>query len=204
MTVSERSTGNLVLCLIAVALLGISFTVTWWEYDHSTGRRTPEGGFHDPAEDGVVRQHWEASPGSAQGDAAPEHADKTRRTLDQMAWALFAAIGLLLLAAASELPGVSRFLVRRVTLALDTLAFAAIAAAMWLTWFVLPDAFGNGVHQPFTSFLDDSGYTMTAITAGWALAGAALAAIFGGFLLKFQAGAPDPTVVAELYAQGEL
>ena len=204
MTVSERSTGNLVLCLVAVALLGASFTFTWWEYDHSTGRRAPEGGFHDPSEDGVIRTDWDASPGSGEGAATPQDAGRTQRTLDQMAWALFAAIGLLLLAAASELPGVSRILVRRVTLALDTLAFACVAVALWLTWFVLPEAFGNGASHPFTSFLDDSGYTMTAITTGWALAGASLAAIFGGFLLKFQAGAPDPTVVAQLYAQGDL
>jgi hypothetical protein len=204
MTVSERSTGNLVLCLLAAALVGASFAVTWWEYDHSTGRRAPEGGFHDPSEDGVIRTHWDASPGSAEGDATPEHPAKAQRTLDQMAWALYAALGLLLLAALSELPGVSRILVRRVTLVLDALAFASVGVALWLTWFVLPEAFGNGMQGPFTSFLDDTGYTMTAITNGWAIAGASLAAILGGFLLKFQAGAPDPTVVAQLYAQGEL
>lgn len=204
MTVSERSAGNLFLCLVAAGLLAVSFTVPWWEYDHSTGRRAPAGGFHDPGQDGVVRQHWEASPGSSTGDAAPADTAKTDRTLDQMALAVYGAIGLLLLAALSELPGVSRILVRRVTLALDALAFALVGVALWLTWFVLPEAFGNGVDGPFASFLDDSGYTMTAITAGWAVAAASLAAVFGGFLLKFQAGAPDPTVVAELYAQGDL
>ncbi|MEK6974744.1 MAG: hypothetical protein AABY18_00215 [Candidatus Thermoplasmatota archaeon] len=204
MSVSERSLGNLLLCVLAAGLIGGSFLLPWFTYDHSTGRRTPEGGFHDPSEDGVVRQDWEAGPGGSEGTLESEHPAKTARTLDRMAWALYGALGLLGLAALSEIPGISRVLVRPVTLALNTLAFAAVAAALALGWYVLPESFGHGVDGPFTSYLDDSGYTMTSIAAGWPVAALSLGAIFGGFLLKFQAGAPDATAVAELYARGEI
>ena len=202
--VSERSTGNLLLVLVAAALLGASFLVPWFSYDHSTGRRTPSGGFHDPAEDGVVRTHWEAGPGGTSGDGTPDDPAKVDKALGQLRLALFVAFGLLFVNGLGELPGLSRVLVRRVGLATGALAFAAIGWALYVGWYVLPKAFGHGVADPFTSFLDDGGYTMTNLRLGWVLAAFALPVVFGGWLLKFQAGAPDPTVVADLYAQGEL
>lgn len=202
--VSERSTGNLLLVLAAGGLLGASFAVPWFTYDHSTGRRAPEGGFHDPEVDGVVRTHWEAGPSGTAGDGAPDDQGRVDAAVQRIAWGLFAAFGLLALAALGELPGLSRILVRPVGLALGALAFGAIAYALYVGWYVLPGTYGHGVEGPFTSFLDDSGYTMTRIGGGWVLAALALPAVFGGLLLKFQAGAPDPTVVAELYAQGEI
>lgn len=202
--VSERSTGNLLLVLLAVGLLGGSLMTTWWTYEHSTGRRTPEGGFHDPAEDGVVVTSWDARPASASGSATPEDEDATRQTVAWMAWLLYVTFAFLALSALSEFPGIANVLVRRVTLALNALAFASVTAALLLAWFILPDAFGHGVTGPYSSFLDDSGYTMTELRLGWPLAALALPAILGGFLLKYQAGAPDPTVVAELYAKGEI
>lgn len=202
--VSERSAGNLLLVVLAAALLGGSLATTWWTYEHSTGRQTPEGGFHDPQQDGVEVTTWNAHPGSATGTATPDDPEGTTQILDWMAWLIYGTFGLLLLSALSELPGISNILVRRITLGLNAVAFATVTTALLLAWFLLPEAFGHGVDKPYTSFLDDSGYTMTELRLGWPLAAFALPSILGGFLLKYQAGAPDPTVVAELYAKGEI
>lgn len=202
--VSERSVGNLMLVVLASALLAGSLMTTWWSYEHSTGRQTPAGGFHDPEDDGVVITSWDAGPLQSRGTAEPADEQATTQILSWTAWFIYGTFALLAASALSELPGVSRLLVRRVTLTLNLLAFAAIGAALVLVWFLLPDAFGHGVTKPYSSFLDESGYTMTRLRLGWPLAALALPSIFGGFLLKFQAGAPDPTVVAELYAKGEI
>lgn len=202
--VSERSLGNLLLCVAAMALLAGSFALPWWTYDHSTGRQAPEGGFHDPADDGVVRESWQAKPGTGTGTLEADDLPATAQALDGMAWLLYAALGLGVLSVLSELPALSRVLVRRVTLALNALAIACCGGALAVAWFVLPEAFGHGVTGPFSSFIDGSGYTMTRLQEGWAVAALAIPAFFGGFLFKFQAGAPDPTVVVDLYAQGEI
>lgn len=202
--VSERSLGNLLLAVAAIALLGFAFVAPWFTYDHSTGRRTPEGGFHSPEEAGVVRERWEAGPSGSDGSPAPDDQARVDSALARMTWALVAAGGLLVLVVLGELPGVDRLLVRPVVLALGALALVGIGYALYVGWFVLPSAYGHGVQGPFTSFLDDTGYTMTRIGTGWILAAVAVPAVFGGWLMKFQAGAPDPTVVAELYARGEL
>lgn len=202
--VSERSAGNLVLVLAALALLGVAWTMPWFTYDHSTGRRTPEGGFHPPEEDGVVRNHWEAGPSEASGTPAPDDPARVEAAQARLTWALAAAGVLLALVALGEIPGVDRVLVRPASLALGMLAVLCLGYALYVGWFVLPPSYGHGVGGPFTSFLDDTGYTITRLGTGWIVAAVALPAVLGGWLLKFQAGAPDPTVVAELYARGEL
>lgn len=202
--VNERSLGNLVLVLAALALLGVAWALPWFTYDHSTGRRTPEGGFHPPEEDGVVRNHWEAGPSGSSGTQGPDEPAQAESATARLAWAVLAAAGLLVLVALGEVPGLDRVLTRPVSLTLGGLALGCIAYALLVGWFVLPGSYGHGVTSPFTSFLDDSGYTITRIGTGWILGAVAVPAVFGGWLLKFQAGAPDPTVVAELYARGEL
>lgn len=202
--VSERSVGNLLLVLAALALLGVAWALPWFTYDHSTGRRTPEGGFHPPEEDGVLRNHWEAGPAGTSGTPAPDHPARVDAALARLVWALVAAGGLLALVALGEVPRLDRILTRPLSLTLGALALGCLAYALYVGWFVLPAAYGHGVQGPFTSFLDDSGYTMTRVGTGWILGAVAVPAVLGGWLLKFQAGAPDPTVVAELYARGEL
>lgn len=202
--VHERSALNLGLMVVAAALISVSFALPWWSYEHSTGRRIPENAFSDPGDDGVIATDWQARPGSGEGTQQPQDPDGVRASLARIEWSLLAALALVALSALSEVPGVDRVLVRRVTLACDAVAFLAITWALVDAWFLLPDAFGNGADRAFASGLDDAGYTMTRIRLGWGAAALALAPVFGGWLAKYQAGAPDPTVVAELYAQGEL
>lgn len=201
--VHERSVGNLAMAIVAIVLLAVSLALPWFSYEHSSGRRTAPNDYLPEGDDGVIRESWTAGPGTAQGDPADEPA-KADRAADWLAWSLYAAIALLVLVVVSELPRADRVLTRRVSLGLGVLAFAAIGAAVAIGWFVLPDSYGHEVDQPFESHKDGDGYTMTTLRAGWVLGAVALAPVFAGFLLKFQAGAPDPTVVAQLYAQGEL
>lgn len=202
---SERSMGSLVLAVVAVGLIGASLALPWFSYDHSSGRRTPEGGFHPANETGVIRTSFDTTARSYEGDFAPDSTAQTKSTLNGLSIALFAAGGLLVLAALGELPGIERLLVRPVVLGLHVAAFAAVGVALWLGWFAVPELLASrGVDSPFTSFLDSDGYTQTTLRIGWVLAAFALPAVFGAFLFKFQAGAPDATAVADLAERGEL
>lgn len=202
---SERSLGSLLLAVLAVGLVGTSLTLPWFSYDHSSGRQTPEGGFHDANETGVVRSSFDASARSYEGDVGPDSPARTRAVLLALTMCLVGAAALLGLAALGELPGIERLLVRRAVLALHVLAFLAIATALGLAWFVLPDSLASrGVDGPFTSFLDAGGYTHTTLRVGWVVAALAAPAVVGAFLAKFQAGAPDATAVADLAERGEL
>jgi hypothetical protein len=203
--VSERSAASFVLALLAAGMLAWSLSLPWFEYDHTTGRRTPEGGYHDPEDTGVVHTHLEARPGEVEGDVQPTDPGKADTLVQQMQWAVYAAIGLLVLVALGEIPGISRVLVRPVGLSLSFAALASTGFALALLWFSFPDTLaGYGVTKPFTYFQDESGYTRTTIRMGWTVAAASLPVTIAGFLFKFQAGAPDPTAVAELAAQGEI
>jgi hypothetical protein len=196
--VNERSTGSLLLALLAIAILGLSTTQPWFGYGYSSGRRAPEGGFHDANETGVERHELNAWPGRTEGDYQPADAQAAQQTVERMQWGLYAAGGLLLLGALGEVPGISRVIVRPVGLALYGLAFAAVAYALWLLWFAFPGTLGGGVDGPYTSFLDGDGYTMTSVRFGWTIACFALAPILGCFLFKYGAGPLDAEVMREI------
>ena len=202
---SERSTGSLVMALLAVGLIAAALVLPWFSYDQSSGRRTPEGGFHPANETGVIRTSFDTSARDYEGDFAPDSEQEAKTTLGALSLALAAAAVLLILAGLGELPGIERLLVRRVVLGLHVLAFAALGAALWLGWFAVPELLASrGVDSPFTSFLDGNGYTHTTLRIGWVAAAFAVPAVLGAFLFKFQAGAPDATAVADLAARGEL
>lgn len=203
--VSERSLGSFLLGLLAIGLLATSLLLPWFSYAYSSGRRTAEGGLHDPDDTGVIHQSWEASPQGWDGTITPTDPARADQVLLWTLAAVAAALVLTALAILGDLPGIDRVLVRPAALALHAAAFAASGAALALTWFALPGTLsGYGVTGPFTSFLDDTGYTQTTLRVGWSLAALALAPMFGAFLFKFQAGAPDPTAVADLASQGDL
>lgn len=202
---SERSLGSLLLALLAVGLIGASLALPWFSYDHSSGRRTPEGGFHGANETGVEHSSFDASAWSYEGDAQPDSPARASAVLRALAVCLLGAAALLVLAALGELPRIERLLPRRAVLTLHVLAFLGLGAALALAWFALPDVLASrGVDGPFTSFLDDDGYTHTTLRAGWAVAALAAPAVVGAFLSKFQAGAPDATAVADLAERGQL
>lgn len=198
--IPERSLGALVLALLAAALASTSLAMPWWEYGNSTGRQTPHGGFHDPQNDGVERTAWTATPMGGHGEATSEDPEATERALQVLRSALVAAAVLGVLAALANVPGLDRVLRRPVALTATALAFTGLVLALAWGWFVLPESFGNGVTGPYSSFIDAQGdYTMTRLHGGWAVAGFAAFSAFGAFLFKFQAGARDPGIVADLY-----
>lgn len=202
---SERSLGSLLLALLAVGLLGAALVLPWFSYDHSSGRRTPEGGFHPANETGVIRTAFDVTARDYEGDFEPDSTGRAQATLDGIASALAGAGILLLVAALGELPRIERVLRRPIVLGLQVAAFAAIGAALWLGWYAVPELLASrGVNGPFTSFLDADGYTRTTLRIGWVAAAFAVPAVVGAFLFKFQAGAPDATAVADLAARGEL
>ncbi len=201
--IPERSTGSLVMGIVAIALIVISFAVPWFSYDYSSGRRAPYGGFHPANETGVITHYLDAGPGGYDGDIDSEQPATSERIVTWTAWALYAALGFLVLAALGDIPGVDRFVRRRVGLGLIAAAVVAVGAALYLLWYDFPTSMGHGVTGPYTSYQDNTGYTMTEMRAGWVAAALAVPAIFGMFLFKFQAGAPDPGLAAEYIAKEE-
>lgn len=195
----ERSVASAVVAALALAALGASLTLPWFTYDHSTGRQTPEGGFHDPAEDGVVRSHHEAGPGGTAGDAAAADAASAEGVLLALrTFLVIAATGFLVVLLAPW-RGLERILVRPIVLAAAGLATAAALAAVALLWSAYPDAFlGSPQAGPFLDRLDGSGYTRTALGWGWVLGALAVPAGVASFLLRFQAGSTDPALVVEV------
>jgi hypothetical protein len=201
--VSERSTFSLILAALAIGLIGVSFTMDWFTYYQSSGRQTPYGGFHAENETGVVSSSLETSPGAFEGDAQPQDAEKAQQYVDWEAWSLYAAIGLLALIILGEIPGPDRIITRPVSLTLYGIAFAATAFSLIVAWFFFPGTIEPRVDDPFTSFLAEDGYTRTTLWWGWVAAALAVPMIVAGFLVKFQAGAPDPQQVVELMLEEE-
>lgn len=196
--VSERSTFSMILAVLAIGVLAFSFANDWFSYYQSSGRQTPYGGYHAANETGVVSTSLTSTPGSYEGDATPQDEKKAVQVLDWEAWSLYAAIGALVLVALGEIAGIDRVITRPVSLALYGLAFAGVLAALLLAWFVFPGTVEPRVQDPFTSFLAEDGYTRTTLWWGWVTAALAAPLIAAGFLVKFQAGAPDPQEVVEL------
>ena len=192
----ERSTGAMVCALMAVGLLGLSLAIPWFTYDSSSGRRTPPTGFHDPEDTQAIEHHIEFWPTKTEGDIEPSDPQKADQYVQWMGWGVFGAGGLLVLLALLEIPGLPKLLPRAVSLLGFLVALGAIAAPLAVTWYRLPETLaGYGVDGPFSYHLDGENYHQTTIWWGWVCAALAWPLAFGGALLKFQAGADDPSLL---------
>jgi hypothetical protein len=189
----------MLLMLAAVGLLAASFTLAWYEHDFSSGRQTPPGGYHDPADTREVRRHLEYAPLATSGDGVPADAAAAKQVVEWMGYALGAAIALLFVAAMAELRFLPRFLPRGASLLAQTLALMAVGSALWLAWNDLPLAV-EGTADPFVAYLADAGYTRTTLGFGWAVAAFTVPLTLGSLLLKFQTGV-DPMQILRKEAQ---
>lgn len=198
---SDRSTGTLLLALLAVGLLGYALTAPWFHFESSTGRRTPEGGFQDPSDTGTIRRELTMTPEGMAGDAHPTHPGDARthlQSIQRLGWAAVGAFGLV---AVGGVPLLSRAMPRWLSLALCAVGALCTLAALLVAWHWLPQTMeGHGVEGPFTSRLLEDGYIRTTLGWGWAAAGLALSLAGGAFLFQFQAGSNDPRQV-EAYAR---
>ncbi|MCA1819468.1 MAG: hypothetical protein LC620_05375 [Halobacteriales archaeon] len=193
---SERSTGTLLLGLLAAGLLGASLAAPWFHYESSTGRRTPAGGFQDPSDTGAIHHRLTMAPYAQSGDAQPTHPEDARQLRATIGALAATATGCLALVALGGVPFLSRAMPRRLSLALATLGALCILAALLAGWVWLPQTMdGYGVDGPFTSKVLEDGYIRTTLGGGWVAAGLALPFVAGAFLFQFQAGSNDPRQV---------
>ena len=200
----ERSTGACLTALCAAGLLVVSLSMPWFEYTTTTGRKTAPGGYNEPANTEVERHRVTYTPGTMEGDVAPDDPAKAQALLDQLWWAVVVAAALFGLVALLEAPGMPRILPRWATLVVLVAAAAGIAVAAWLGWDGLHRTLAaQGVTWQFTYFLvPDEGYTRTTMLWGWAAATLAAPFALGAFLFKFQTGADPEGFLRALRARG--
>lgn len=201
----ERAVGTAVLALMAIACLAAALLLPWFEYDHSSGRKTAPDAAYNQGEDGVVDEHMTFYATSWEGDVQPSD-EQTAQTLTILLPAGLAAAALcLLVVALGEIRTVHRLVPRRTALVLVGLAFAFAAATAILAWVVLPQTMaGYGVTSQYTARLDEpDGYTSSTMMWGWYALAASLVPILGAALFKFQAGLADLEVVASLLHKQE-
>ena len=198
----ERSTGTLLMAVAAAALLAFSLGEPWFEYSHSSGRKTAPGGFNDPADTRVERHNLTYGAFSQGGDVAPSHPSDAQQEVQWLGWLVIAALATATVAGLADLPRLPRLVPRWAGLALLSVNFAAAAGALALAWTRLPATLDDlGVTGPFTSFLAGDGYTTTSLGLGWLSAGISLPFSFGALLFKFQAGSDDGTIVGTATAR---
>jgi hypothetical protein len=187
------------MAILALAGLAGAWSLTWFEYDHSSGRQTAPDGAYNQGEDGIVRHHLAYNADRWTGDVQPdaELAERLATYLPAALATAAVALGLVLL---GEIPFVDRVIRRRIALALVAVAVAAIAAAAVMAWLWMPESMAaHGVESQFSARLDEpTGYTSTNISWGWYAAAASLIPALGAGLFKFQAGQVDLEVVAGL------
>jgi len=192
----DRSVGAALAALLALGLLGGAFTLSWFDYEFNSGRKVaPEGPYSDNVT-GIEARTLSFYASGSEGDAAPVDDEAARLGAQVLLWGLRISAGLLILAVLAEVPGVSRVLRRPVALALYGVVLVGLAGVLLATWVLLPAAMGeHGIGAPFTSRLEEPGYTWTSLGWGWAAGALAWAAAFGAALWKFQAGDVDPRQV---------
>lgn len=196
---SERSFGALLLATVALGVLAASVAWPWMEYDYSSGRRTPDGGLHDPNDTGLIRHHIDFGPNTVEGNVEPTDADGADRLVLWIAVSLAgAALGVLVMVLA-ELRGLSRFLPRKVSLVAGLLGLAALAVSLLMTWFWLPDTLsGYGITSAWHYEKLEDGYIRDVIGLGWIVALCSVPFTLGALAFKFQAGATDPEAIEDV------
>jgi hypothetical protein len=194
---SERSTGALLLALIAVGLLSLGYLWPWLSYDDSTGRRTPPGGFHDPSDTGIEKHYIDFGPFAVTGDIAPSNPERAD-LLTLILGSLWVAAGAaFLLMAIAEIPPFTRFMGRTVSLVLCLFGLASLGTALWIAYGPLPHTMaGLGIKSAFTyELVEPNGYYRTTLGQGWIAAIASAPFALAAFAFKFQAGSADPSAI---------
>lgn len=199
MSESERSGGAFLLALLAVAAVAASVAWPWMSYDYSSGRRTPEGGLHDPNDTGIIRHDIDFKPNAVEGDIQPSDPERADELVLWMAIGLgIAAAGFAVMALA-ELPGLHRFLTRPVSLVACLVGLGGLAAALAITWFWLPETLsGYGIESAWHYEKLEDGYIRDVIGLGWIVALCATPFALGAFAFKFQAGSTDSSAIEDV------
>lgn len=200
---SERSRGAFILAVLGAAIVSASFFAPWLSYDYSSGRRTPEGGYHDPNDTGLIRHEIDFGTNSIDGNAPPTDPDGADRLV--LLIAIGAAVGVagFAIMAIGELPFVHRFVPRGVSLACCIASILGVTFAMVVTWVYLPNTLsGYGIRGPFHYEQLDPGYIRTTLNLGWFAVFCSTPFALGAFAFKFQAGSTDPTIIERFRTEG--
>lgn len=193
---SERSYTTLALALVAAGVLAAAFFAPWLSYDYSSGRRTAEGGFHDPADTRIERHNVDFYLTHTDGDVEPTDPATADRLSLAMAVASGVAVAGFVLMVLGELPWIGRRISRGVSLGACVVSFAGVAAALTIAWVWLPDTLsGYGIEGPFHYEQLDPGYIRTTIGLGWVVALGCIPFGLGALAFKYQAGSTDPSVI---------
>jgi hypothetical protein len=196
----DPSRGALLLALCALLLVGLSFSLPWWSFDSSTGRKTPDGGPQDPDDTRVERHSLDFLPFRLVGDQQPsdaEGADRAALGLGIAASVAAAGLGLFLIFEALRF----RWSIPRpASLVVAAISLVALVGGLVYTCLAVPATMaGNGVTGVFTDRLVDPEYVRTALGLGWVLATLAVPLGLGAMAFRYQAGSHDPAAV-EAYA----
>lgn len=201
----DRSTGALVMSLVAVGLLAGAYLTPWFAYDFSTGRQTPPDGPQPEEQTGEETSSLTFYADGWEGDTAPSDPSTADRAVLAIPLGLFAAATTLVLVVFGELPVTHRVLRRPVSLALLGTAFGAtLTVALLAAWWIPASMAGHGVTGPFTARLDEpEGYTRAYMHTAWYLVLAAVPTVLAAGLWKFQAGPEAREVLQEHLADGK-